>query len=363
MLRRIVFCWAVISCFVLASMGQTGGRSVYNFLDYSNSNRVSALGGGLISVRDDDPSMLFNNPSAISPDHHTSLVANITDYFSNAAYGSMMYSHTFNKVGSMAFGVQFATYGKFEGRDNVGNETGSFTAGDYAIYWGWGRRLDSCFSIGAALKLVYSGYESYHSFGFATDVAASYYNAKRRLSLTLMVKNLGSQLKPYTTGRYEPLPFDLQFALSQRLAHLPVRYHISLHSLYRWNMIDVRSYEPFLERDAMTGELHYPNKAARFFDNFFRHINVGIEIIPVKYLSLFVSYNHQRHQEMKIPQGKSLAGFSYGFMVNIHSIRIGFSRSHFAAGATPNYFTVAANISELSQLSKEKKIKKLERVN
>lgn len=363
MLRKSLFCWAVVSCFVLSLMGQTGGRSVYNFLSFSTSCREAALGGGLISVRDDDPSMLFNNPSSISPDHHTSLLANITDYFSNAAYGSALYSHTFNKVGSMAFGMQFASYGKFEGRDNVGNETGSFTAGDYAIYWGWGRRLDSCFSIGAALKLVYSGYESYHSFGFATDVAASYYNAKRRLSLTLMVKNLGSQLKPYTPGRYEPLPFDLQLALSQRLAHLPVRYHISLHSLYRWNMIDVRSYEPFLEKDAMTGELHYPNKAARFFDNFFRHVIVGIEIIPVKYLSLFVSYNHQRHQEMKIPQGKSLAGFSYGFMVNIHSIRIGFSRAHFAPGATPNYFTFAANISELSDLSKEKKIKKLERLN
>lgn len=363
MLRKNAFCFLLVLCSVVTCMAQTGGRYVYNFLNYSFSCREAALGGGLISVRDEDPSLLFNNPSLISPDHHTSLLVNATDYFSNAAYGTAAYSHTFKKAGSMLFGVQFVNYGKFNGYDEAGNETGSFSAGDYAFHWGWGRRLDSCFSIGAALNLIYSGYESYHSFGFAVDVAASYYNADKRLSLTLMAKNIGSQLKPYTPGNYEPVPFDLQFALSQRLSHLPVRYHISLHSLYRWKMLNIGSYEPFCETDAITGDIRYPNKASQFFDNFFRHFTFGLEIMPVKQLSIFVSYNHNRHQEMKIPQGKSLAGFSYGFMINIQSIQIGFSRSHFAAGATPNYFTFACNIGHLSEMSKEKKVKKLQRLN
>jgi hypothetical protein len=94
----------------------------------------------------------------------------------------------------------------------------------------------------------------------------------------------------------------------------------------------------------------------------FRHLVVGIEIIPVKQLSLQVSYNHNRHQEMKGVK-RSIAGFSYGFMINIHSIQVGFSRAHYAPGATPNYFTFAANINELSQLSNHKKTKKLERLN
>lgn len=66
---------------------------------------------------------------------------------------------------------------------------------------------------------------------------------------------------------------------------------------------------------------------------------------------------------MKIPQSRTLAGFSYGFTVNISSIQIGFSRAHFAAGATPNYFTFAANIDELSQLTKQRKTKKLQRLH
>jgi hypothetical protein len=42
---------------------------------------------------------------------------------------------------------------------------------------------------------------------------------------------------------------------------------------------------------------------------------------------------------------------------------VGFSRAHYALGATPNCFTFAANVNELSQLAKQKKIKKLERLN
>ena len=89
----------------------------------------------------------------------------------------------------------------------------------------------------------------------------------------------------------------------------------------------------------------------------------GIEIIPVKYLSLYFAYNHNIHQEMKIPQKRSFAGFSYGFMINIRSIQFGFSRNHYAVGAVPNNITFSMNIEELSKLNKERKEKKLIRQN
>jgi len=140
-----------------------------------------------------------------------------------------------------------------------------------------------------------------------------------------------------------------------------VRYHLSLHSLYRWNMAYVGPNNPIYPEDALNG-IKYPSKTAQFFDNLFRHFILGIEIEPSKYFSLMVSYNHNRSQEMKIPQKASMSGFSYGFFVNVHSIRIGFSRSHYAVGAVPNYITFACNIDELSNLSKDNKQKKLEKV-
>lgn len=361
-IRRLLF----FTCLCLLTMvgsAQVGGRYVYTFLNLSNSSRQAALGGNLVSVCDDDPSMLLYNPSMISKRHHTALEFNVVDYFSNASYGSAVYSHTFPKIGSLAFGMQFVNYGKFVETDEYGIEGGYFHAGDYAATVAWGRQLDSSFSIGADLKLIYSAYESYQSFGLAVDVAASYVNAKKQLSLTLLLRNMGSPLVNYIPGQFEKLPFDIQLAFSQKFKFIPVRYHISLHDLYRWNMAYVGPNDPLLEYDVMTNSPKYPSKAAQFFDNFFRHINIGIEVIPVKYLSLYLSYNHNRHREMVIPQKRTLAGLSYGFDINIRSIRIGFSRAHFARGATPNFFNFSVNINELSKLSQERKTKKLSRTN
>jgi hypothetical protein len=121
--------------------------------------------------------------------------------------------------------------------------------------------------------------------------------------------------------------------------------------------------DPLLEIDAMTGNPKYPSKFSQGVTHFFRHINFGLEIIPVKYLTLFASYNHDQNRAMRIPQAKSMAGFAYGFQIDIKSIQFGFSRSHYAVGATPNYFTFSLNINDLTELSKAKNKKKLERLN
>lgn len=348
---------------IATSFAQIGGKSVYQFLSFNNSSTQAALGGSSLAMKESDLFLATYNPSFLNPSLHTSIALNFTDYFSNASYGSLAYAHHFEKIGMFAFSLQTIGYGSFLQTDEMGNQLGNFTAGDYALTTSWGRQLDSSFSIGANLKLIYAGYESYHSFGLAVDVAGSYYNQKKDIMLTLLVRNAGSQLKPFVTGSFEPLPFDIQLAFSQKLQHLPLRYHISLHSLHKWNLVYVGENDPLLEKDGLTGEFKYPSQTSLFFDNFFRHFIFGIEILPVKYLSFQFAYNHQRRQEMKIPQKRSFAGFSYGFSLNISAFQIGFSRAHFATGATPNYFTFAANINELTKLSKQRKVKKLQRVN
>lgn len=351
---------------LLATMSQlkaqTGGRFVYNFLKFNYSSRIMALGSNLVSVHDDDPALILVNPSYISERHHNNLSLNFTDYFTKSTAIAATYSYTFPKAGSFAFGIYGLNYSSFRGADENGNETGNFSAGDYALVIGWGRELSPNFSIGANLKTIFSFYESYFSTGLAVDVAGSYYNENKKLSLTLLAKNIGGQLKPYSPGDREMLPFDLQFALSQRLQHVPIRYHITLHSLYRWKMNYYGIDNPFIQIDAISGEPQYPSKVAQFADNLFRHFVFGLEIEPSKYFSIQLAYNHNIHQEMKVLSRKSMAGFSYGIQLNIRGIRVGFSRQHYAVGATPNCFDLAFDFDELSNLHKERKNRKLERI-
>ena len=363
-MNRRLLIWTMF--FLIAALplqAQTGGKFVYNFLNINYSSRMMGLGGNLISVYDDDPSLLFMNPSYIGQRHHNTMSLDYTDYFTHNSAMSAIYSYTFPKAGSFAFGIQSMVYGSFNGMDAAGVETGKFTAGDYALIVGWGRELSPNFTVGANLKTVFSHYGPYFSSGMAVDIAGSYHNEEKRLSLTLLAKNVGFQFCGYEPGNREMLPFDLQFAFSQRLKHLPVRYHISLHSLYRWNMNYYGYDNPFLEADAITGELKYPSKVAQFADNLFRHFVIGIEIDPVKYLSLQLAYNHNIHQEMRVVSRSTAAGLSYGFQLNIKGIRVGFSRLHYAIGATPNCLDLALNFDELAKYSQERKAKKLERVN
>lgn len=361
MRKNTVLLLAFLSLWFCAS-AQTGGRSVYNFLNFSYSSRMNALGNNLISVYDDDPTLLMMNPSYIGERHHNNLALNFTNYFAGANYMSALYAYTFPKAGSFVFDVRGVAYGKFMGTDASGQETGYFSAGDYAVSVGWGRELSPNFTIGASMKLLLCTYESYTSFGFAVDVAGSYHNPDKNLSLTLLAKNIGSELKPFVPGSFELPPFDLQFAFSQRLQHVPIRYHISLHSLYRWNMNYYGDGNPFLQTDAFTNTIKYPSKAAQFFDNFFRHFVFGLEIEPSKYFSLQAAYNHNVHQEMKVLARNSLAGFSYGLSINVKGIRFGFSRLHYAPGATPNCFNFALDFGELSKMHQENKAKKLQRM-
>lgn len=362
MKRRHLIIWI---CLLLnAGMrlnAQNGGNFIYNFLNLSYSSRVMGLGGNLISVHDDDPTLMLLNPSYISDRYHNSLALNFTDYFTKSNAIAASYSYTFPKAGSFTIGIYGLNYGSFRGADELGLETGTFSAADYALVIGWGRELSPHFSIGANLKTIFSFYEAYYSIGMVVDLAGSYYNEEKRLSLTLMAKNIGSQIASYAPGNYELVPFDLQFALSQRLQHIPIRYHITLHSLYRWNMSYYGRDNPFIQTDAISGEPQYPSKVAQFADNLFRHFVFGIEIEPIKYFSLQLAYNHNVHQEMKVLSRKSLAGFSYGLQLNIKGIRVGFSRQHYAIGATPNCFDLAFDFKELAKNSKERKTRKLER--
>ncbi|MCR4964187.1 MAG: type IX secretion system protein PorQ [Bacteroidales bacterium] len=342
---------------------QTGGRSVYNFLSYSYASRVTALGSGLISVYDDDPTLLMVNPSYIGARHHNTLALDFTNYFAGTNYASALYSYTFPKAGSFAIEARYVNYGKFTGTDESGVTTGNFSVNDVALTLGWGRELSQHFSIGANLKFVYCGYESYHSFGLAADVASSFFTKDKNISLTLLAKNIGTEVKPFYAGNLERLPFDLQLAFSQRLAHVPIRYHISLHSLYRWNMNYYGADNPFMETDALTNTLIYPSKAKQFFDNFFRHIIFGLEIEPSKYFSIQLAYNHNIHQEMKVLARHSMAGFSYGFMLNIKGLRFGFSRLQYAPGAAPNCVNLALNFGELAKWKKSDNPKKLKKMN
>lgn len=86
------------------------------------------------------------------------------------------------------------------------------------------------------LTEIYSQLADYYSFGIAVDVAGTYTTKDDLFTASLIGRNIGAQIVPYRTGEREPLPFELQIGLSQRLRHIPVRFSQLITHLERWDL-------------------------------------------------------------------------------------------------------------------------------
>ena len=134
---------------------QIGGDNTYDFLNLTSSPRIAAMGGDFLTIQDNDITLAPTNPSLINPGLDSYLGVNFVDFYSDINYGTAAYSKTFEKTGSFVASVQYFNYGEFDGADVSGLQTGTFNASETAVAIGWGRQLDSLFSIGSNLKFIY----------------------------------------------------------------------------------------------------------------------------------------------------------------------------------------------------------------
>jgi len=342
MLRRIkcFFTALLLPVFVIA---QTGGSGVFPFLNNNVSARTAALGGNMLAIDDNDFSIALMNPSLINAEMNNAFTLNYTDFYSDIKSGNAAFSHTYEKAGSFALGMQFVNYGNFIATNDNGDQLGTFTAGEYAASVGWGRRLDSVFSIGANLKFVYSSFDIYNSYGIVADVAATYHSANHT-TISLLVRNIGRELKSYESGYERTIPMEIQLGMSRKLEHLPLRYNILLHDLQRWNL---RYDDPSKSNtDPLTGDPVKQDKFMNMLDEGLRHVILGLELMPVNRFVLRLGYNPQLRKEMKLDTKTSTVGFSWGFGIRIKKISIDYARSTWHLNGSPNYFTISANLSD-----------------
>lgn len=312
---------------------QTGGKGAFQFLTLPASPRGAAMGGALLSTNDNDLSLALANPSLIARGMNNRISLNFVDFYGDINYGFVSYSRTFNKFGSFAASVQYIDYGAFTYADDTGLSSGMFKAGESAIVFGWGRRLDSLFSIGANLKTILSNLESYSSFGLAVDVSATYHTPDG-LTATLVASNIGRQITTFSSSA-EALPFNLQFGVSKKLTHVPLRYSILLTHLNRW---DLRFNDPLKNSlNPITGETAKEDKLGNLLDNVMRHVVIGAEITPVRALSLRLGYDYRLRQELKVDARTSTVGFSWGLGIHVARFQFNFARRTYHLEGSPNF--------------------------
>src|ERR1051326_281458 len=309
------------------SKAQIGGSSTYEFLNLSVPARVASLGGNLISIKDNDLNLSFQNPAILDSTVHNHLSMSYIDYFTDIRYGYAAYSRSYRKVGSFSAGIQFLDYGNFIAANDKGEITGNFKAADYSLNLFYARPIDSMFSVGATLKNIYSKLGAYTSIGNAIDIGAIYNNSKKLFSAALVIKNVGKEWKTYNVV-HEPLPFEVQLGVSKKISHAPFRINLTAIHLEKWDLTYV---DPLaITVDPITNDTIQKSKLAKFSDKLARHFVIGGEILLSKNFHLNVGYNYQRRQELKLESHPGIAGFSFGFGIRISKFHLsyGYAKYH-----------------------------------
>ncbi len=350
---RNIFIFILLLIFTTQSNAQSGGDGVFAFLKLTNSAQVAALGGINVSLPDSvsNSDFAFHNPALLSEASDKQISMNYVNYFTDINFGYASYSFYKENAGTFSVGIHYVNYGDFTGADANGVLTGEFTASDYALNLIWSKKIRKNLYAGVNLKPIYSHLETYNSVAAAADLGLSYRQAKKGLNLGITFKNIGYQIKPYYTGHYENLPFDIEAGISKRLAHAPFRVHLTAHHLYEWDLRYETGEENttfvFGESDPEDGQ-DFQN----FLDNGLRHLIIGVDFLPVKNFYASISYNHLRKQELSISDTPGMVGFSFGFGLKLKKMSFGYGRQTYHLAGASNLFSFALNLQEFSKYQK-----------
>lgn len=329
--------------------GQPGGKA-FQFLEVTNSARVGALGGDAAAFLDDDLDLAFHNPSLLSRELHHHMALNYVNYFAGVNFGYASAAAKIGRKGTLAGGIHYLNYGKFQGADETGQLTGTFRAADYSVNIMYARPVDSLLTLGLTVKSVYSDLEMYNSTAIAFDAGITYRNPGSKFAASLVMRNIGFQVNAYyPEGGGEPLPFNIALGITQGLQYAPLTFYVLADHLEKWDLTYTTAEEKENETETMTGESASESGFDVFIDKFMRHMIVGTEFNLGRNITLRAGYNYRRRQEMKIESKPAMVGFSWGIGINVSKFRISYGHALYHLAGATNHFSFSMDLDELGK--------------
>ena len=292
-------------------------QTAYNFLRLPVSAHAAALGGDNISLIEDDASLMFHNPALLSSVGDKTIALNFMTYMAGSVTGSASFNRNVGDKASWAVSGQFISYGSMRQTDDTGQQTGDFSAKDISVGGYFSYMLSNRIAGGIAAKFVTSSIAGYTSLGVGFDLGLNYFDSDHDLSVSLVAKNLGGQIKAYDDN-FDSMPIDIQLGASKQFAHTPFRLSATLVDLNHWGY------------------------------RFVNHLVVGVDASISQSLWLGAGYNFRRADEMGIENsdGKSShgAGLSFGAGINLDRFKINLAYGKYHVSSSSIIINAAFNL-------------------
>ncbi len=320
--------------FSLGVKAQVGGEATYQFLNLISSPRQAALGGKVLTNVDYDVTQALFNPATINVAMDNQLALNFSSYLGGIGYGTAAYAYTIDRrTQTFHAGMTYINYGSFDGYDENGVSTGSFSGNETALSFGYAMQVGyTDFYFGANVKLITSKLEQYSSFGAAVDLGLIYINEDLDFHAALAIRNLGSQITTYA-GLNEPLPFEVDFGISQRLENVPIRWHVTLENLQKW---PISQPNPARATSDLGG--NQSDEKIGFLGQVMRHTILGAELFPEGGFNIRLGYNFRRGEELRIVDQRNFSGLSAGISIKMSKMRFSYTHAKYTSAGNSNFF-------------------------
>lgn len=337
MLKKLFI--SILMLFWTVTYSQIGGKSVYDFLNLVTSPRQAALGGKVITIYDEDVNQAHFNPATINQEMDNHLALNYGSYFGAINYGTAAYAYTYDRhLQTFHAGVNYVDYGKFQGYDENGNQTNSFTGSEIALSFGYAYNVPfTNFYFGTNAKLIASTLESYTSYGAAADFGALFIDERNDVNWALVVRNVGTQITSYA-GTQEKLPLEVLAGVSQEVENVPLRWHLTLENLQQWNVAFSNPNRAVSNIDGSS-----TSEKVGFMNNALRHLVFGAELFPKRSFNLRFGYNFRRGEELRVVDQRNFSGISLGFGLKMGKVKFNYSYSRYTLAGNTSLFGLIIN--------------------
>ncbi|MGN0213436.1 MAG: type IX secretion system protein PorQ [Muribaculaceae bacterium] len=339
MKRKIIITLAATLLAAPLGMHAQDGTTAYNFLNITPSSHVYGLGGHNISLIDDDVNLTEQNPALLGPEVEKQVALNYMRYIGECNFMGARYGMRINDHSAWAAGVQYFGYGSMTATDVEGNITGSFSASDIAFNATYSHDISDNWRGGITIKLMSSNYESYSAMAIAADLGVNYYNPESDFSASLVMKNLGGQVKKFNE-HYDKLPWDIQLGFTKGLSEAPFRFSVTATNLNKWKL-------PYLKRideNSTSSPLEIKDS---FTSNLFRHLVFAGEFTPTERIYFGVGYNYKTRTDMSTYSRNFLSGFSLAAGLRVRGFGFGVALAQPHSGATTFMLNITTTINEL----------------
>ena len=316
------------------------GESSYQFLNITPSARVYAVGGQNISLVNEYITLVNQNPALLGKEMNLQLGLNYMHYLGGSNFMGATFGLKAHERGAVAASIQYFGYGEMTATDAAGSVTGTFSPNDLAFNGLYSHDITDRLRGGINVKLISSSYEQYSALAMATDIGLNYFNPENDLSLALVVKNLGGQLKKFNDANQNAsMPWDIQLGWSQFLKNVPIRLSVTAFNLTRWKM-------PYYDKEDNTSNTGKVELKDSFASNLFRHLVFGVEYSPSERFYIGLGYNYKSRSDMTTFSRNFLSGFSLGAGFNVKMLGIDAAIAQPHVGGLTLMFNLRCRISD-----------------